>query len=185
MDSSPVYPATTIPNGSSSWFTLPNELLCWKRAAVKVVQVVFSLVAFILEETVTSCINCSPLYFFEFVSCSALLFTLLLLALLSTQLHQKVGVTYWPQLDFVYTALTALLFFISSALFAASNSGRSVEVAAVVFGFLATAAFACDVALTLMTSGLPFKNQAPGKPAGNGPAAEPSPETEELAPGNV
>ncbi|KAM9782559.1 CKLF-like MARVEL transmembrane domain-containing protein 6 [Neosynchiropus ocellatus] len=185
MDTGPVYPPTTIPNGDGSWFLLPNDYLNWTRAAIKAAQVVLSLVAFILEETVTSCIKCGPLYFFEFVSCSALLFTLLLLTLLSTALHRKVGVSCWPQLDFVYTALTTLLFFISSTVFAATNSGRSMEVAAVVFGFLATAAFLLDVVLTLRTPGFPFKKQPPGKPAGNGPEAEPSPEREELAPNNA
>ncbi|KAF3855579.1 hypothetical protein F7725_016302, partial [Dissostichus mawsoni] len=43
-----------------------------------------SLVAFLLEEVVSSCLSCSALYFFEFVS---FLFTLLLLIFLATPLH--------------------------------------------------------------------------------------------------
>lgn len=57
---------------------------------------VLSFIAFILEETVDSCFTCSPLYFFEFVSCTAFLFTLLLLVLLSTKLHEKIHIEAWP-----------------------------------------------------------------------------------------
>ncbi|KAF3855575.1 hypothetical protein F7725_016298 [Dissostichus mawsoni] len=46
-----------------------------------------SLVAFLLEEVVSSCLSCSALYFFEFVS---FLFTLLLLIFLATLLHGRV-----------------------------------------------------------------------------------------------
>lgn len=59
--------------------------------------------AFILEELVSSCINCSALYFFEFVSCMAFLFTLLLLILLATPLHTWVSLTCWRR---VVSALT-------------------------------------------------------------------------------
>lgn len=55
-----------------------------------------SLVALLLEELVHSCTSCLGLYAFEFVSCSALLFTLLLLVLLATPLHGRVGVSRWP-----------------------------------------------------------------------------------------
>lgn len=58
---------------------------------------VLSFIAFILEETVDSCFSCSPLYFFEFVSCTAFLFTLLLLVLLSTKLHKKIGIEDWSK----------------------------------------------------------------------------------------
>ena len=57
-----------------------------------------SFLAFILEEMVNSCITCSVLYFFEFVSCTAFLFTLLLLVLLATKLHTKVGINCWAKL---------------------------------------------------------------------------------------
>uniref|UniRef100_A0A4W6G5F8 MARVEL domain-containing protein n=1 Tax=Lates calcarifer TaxID=8187 RepID=A0A4W6G5F8_LATCA len=91
-----------------------------------------SFVAFILEEVVSSCISCTALYFFEFVSCTAFLFTLLLLVLLSTTLHTRVGITCWPSLDFYYTAAITLLFFISSIVFAANNNGTDLEKTAVV-----------------------------------------------------
>lgn len=55
-----------------------------------------SLVALLLEELVKSCTTCLGLYTFEFVSCTALLFTLLLLVLLATPLHARVGINCWP-----------------------------------------------------------------------------------------
>ncbi|MEQ2165983.1 hypothetical protein GOODEAATRI_022823 [Goodea atripinnis] len=68
---------------------------------------ILSLVAFILEETVTSCISCHPLYFFEFVSCTAFLFTTLLFILLSTTLHEKVGISCWLKVVFGFMAMVA------------------------------------------------------------------------------
>lgn len=55
-----------------------------------------SFVAFVMEEVVSNCSHCGPLYFFEFVSCTAFLFTMLLLILLATTLHQRVGINSWP-----------------------------------------------------------------------------------------
>lgn len=57
-----------------------------------------SLVALLLEELVQSCTSCAGLYTFEFFSCSAFLFTLLLLVLLATPLHTRVGISHWPVL---------------------------------------------------------------------------------------
>ncbi|KAF1388558.1 hypothetical protein PFLUV_G00091520 [Perca fluviatilis] len=93
-----VYSPTTAPNPKSSWFTVPSDSLDTVRCGVKGLEVLLSLVAFVLEEVVNSCVNCSALYFFEFVSCTAFLFTLLLLILLSTTLQTRVGITCWPRL---------------------------------------------------------------------------------------
>eukprot|EP00064_Thunnus_orientalis_P021108 superscaffoldBa00006209_g21263 len=68
-----------------------------------------SLVAFIQEEVVNSCRSCTALYFFEFVSCTAFLFTLLLLILLSTNLHTRVGITCWPVLVRVFCSHSYIL----------------------------------------------------------------------------
>ncbi|XP_069581784.1 CKLF-like MARVEL transmembrane domain-containing protein 6, partial [Brachyistius frenatus] len=95
---SEVYSTTTAPNPKSSCFTVPSEHLDRTRFFLKVMQVLLSFLAFLLEEVVNSCISCSALYFFEFVSCTAFLFTLLLLILLATTLHDRVGVTCWPRL---------------------------------------------------------------------------------------
>ncbi|XP_005744224.1 CKLF-like MARVEL transmembrane domain-containing protein 6 [Pundamilia nyererei] len=91
-----VYTPTTTPNPGNSFCLIPSAHLDRNRFILKVVEVVLSFIAFILEETVDSCFTCSPLYFFEFVSCTAFLFTLLLLVLLSTKLHEKIHIEAWP-----------------------------------------------------------------------------------------
>ncbi|KAM4597615.1 CKLF-like MARVEL transmembrane domain-containing protein 4, partial [Polymixia lowei] len=135
-----------------------------------------SLVAFILEEAVTSCISCTALYFFEFVSCTAFLFTLLLLILLSTNLHMRVGISCWPKLDLGYTAVITFLFLIASIVFCA-NSQSAVERTAVAFGFLSTLAFALDMGLFMKNNGFPWRTNR--RPETNG-AATPAAETERL-----
>ncbi|EGW04712.1 CKLF-like MARVEL transmembrane domain-containing protein 6, partial [Cricetulus griseus] len=49
-----------------------------------------SLLAFICEEVVSQCTLCGGLYFFEFVSCSAFLLSLLLLIVYCTPVHDRV-----------------------------------------------------------------------------------------------
>ncbi|XP_035274549.1 CKLF-like MARVEL transmembrane domain-containing protein 6 [Anguilla anguilla] len=162
----PVYnPTTTQETTSKNFFKIPTDNLDVFRFFIKVAEVILSFLAFVLEEVVISCVSCSPLYFFEFVSCTAFLFTALLLILLSTVLHQKVGIDCWPAVDFCYTGGIGLFFLISAIVFASDNGGTSVEKAAVAFGFLATIAFAVDICRFLMTKGLPFKksNPAPGE----------------------
>ncbi|XP_029283503.1 LOW QUALITY PROTEIN: CKLF-like MARVEL transmembrane domain-containing protein 6 [Cottoperca gobio] len=166
-----VYSPTTAPNPKSSWFLVPSENLDKVRCGVKAIAVLLSFVAFILEEVVTSCVSCSALYFFEFVSCTAFLFTLLLLTLLSTALHTRVGVSCWPRLDFVYTALIAVLFFVASIVFVADNSNTTVEKCAVAFGFLATLAFVIDLGWFVKTRGHPFKKNANPESSNGGPVA--------------
>ncbi|KAM4580120.1 CKLF-like MARVEL transmembrane domain-containing protein 6 [Odontesthes bonariensis] len=181
MPSTEVYAATTAPNPKSSWFLVPSEHLDKVRFILKITQVVLSFLAFILEEMVNSCISCSVLYFFEFVSCTAFLFTLLLLVLLASKLHTKVGITCWAKLDFVYTTAIAVLLLISSIVFIADNGGSGLEITAAVFGILASCAFGGDVFFFWRTRGLPF-------PDGGGPAhinggpvpVEAPPETEKL-----
>ncbi|XP_028436247.1 CKLF-like MARVEL transmembrane domain-containing protein 6 [Perca flavescens] len=176
-----VYSPTTAPNPKSSWFTVPSDTLDKLRCGVKVVEVLLSFVAFVLEEVVNSCVSCSALYFFEFVSCTAFLFTLLLLILLSTTLQKRVGITCWPRLDFVYTAVIALLFLISCIVFTSDNSNTTVEKCAVVFGFLATATFIVDLVLFVKQSGFPFKKDGTPESSNGGPAmAEAQPERERL-----
>lgn len=165
----PVYNSTTTsepPASSSQWFTVTNPNLDRSRFCVKIVEVLFSFVAFVLEEVVSSCLSCSALYFFEFVSCTAFLFTLLLLILLSTPLHQKVGISRWPKLDFGYSALICGFLIIASIVFAANNNGSEVERATVAFGFLAAFAFLADVILIYKKKGFPFlaENDEPAVP---------------------
>lgn len=172
-----VYSPTTVTNPKSRWFLVPDENLDWKRFIIKITEVLLSVVAFAQEEAVHTCVSCEPLYFFEFVSCSAFLFTLLLLVLLSTVLHQRVGVTCWRPLDFGYTAVIFVLFFISSIVFSANNSGSSLEKSAVAFGFLASLVFAVDLVLFYWIHGLPCGSAPTPETSTNGPT---TPEAEKL-----
>ncbi|XP_028254731.1 CKLF-like MARVEL transmembrane domain-containing protein 6 [Parambassis ranga] len=160
MAMSEVYSPTTAPNPKSSWCVVPSQYLDKIRFAIKVSEVLLSFLAFVLEEAVNTCTNCAALYFFEFVSCTAFLFTLLLLILLSTTLHTKVGITCWPKLDLIYTAIIALLFLISSISFASQNSGSNLESTAVAFGFLAMLAFAVDLFFLWRNQGPSFKGDS-------------------------
>uniref|UniRef100_A0A1A7XQ90 CKLF-like MARVEL transmembrane domain containing 6 n=1 Tax=Iconisemion striatum TaxID=60296 RepID=A0A1A7XQ90_9TELE len=164
-----VYSPTTAPNPESSCFKVPSKLLDKPRFILKVCEVLLSLVAFILEEMVGSCSSCNPLYFFEFVSCTAFLFTLLLLILLSTKLHEKVNISCWPKVDFVYTATITALFFISSIIFAVDNGGSDLESVAVAFGFLSTVAFVVDLVFFMKTNGFPFRDNGATDPNNGSP----------------
>ncbi|XP_069392895.1 CKLF-like MARVEL transmembrane domain-containing protein 6 [Paralichthys olivaceus] len=175
---SEVYSPTTAPNPKSSWCLVPSQHLDKVRFLIKVTEVMFSFVAFILEEVVSSCNSCFALYFFEFVSCTAFLFTLLLLVLLSTTLHTRVGITCWPSLDFWYTALIAVLFFVSSVIFATDNNGTILEKSAVLFGFMAMLAFLVDLLFFYKTSGLPC--QKPESSDGNPAVGAAQAETQKL-----
>ncbi|KAM9723781.1 CKLF-like MARVEL transmembrane domain-containing protein 6 [Menidia menidia] len=202
MASEGVYNPTTAPASKDSCFRVPSELLDMPRFILKLLQVVLSFLAFVLEELVSSCLSCHPLYFFEFVSCTAFLFTLLLLVLLSTALHAKVGVAYWPPADvfqpvpdifppvsdifssflqdFCYTAVVCLFLFISSIVFFALNGGTGLEQGAAVFGLLAAFAFGADLVYSLKTRGSPFKNGGRAPLANGVPAPGAPPETEKL-----
>ncbi|NXO25059.1 CKLF6 protein, partial [Cisticola juncidis] len=61
------------------------------RLPVKVVQAIFSFAAVVCEEVVDSCISCGGLYFFEFISCSAFLLSLLILCVYGTDLYESLG----------------------------------------------------------------------------------------------
>ncbi|XP_058232189.1 CKLF-like MARVEL transmembrane domain-containing protein 6 [Hemibagrus wyckioides] len=168
-----VYNSTTTTESQPNlrrWFMVPSTDLDFMRFCVKVVEVLLSFVAFVLEEVLSSCGSCSALYFFEFVSCTAFLFTLLLLILLSTPLHQKVGISCWPKLDFGYSLVISVFLIIASITFAAGNNGSEVESATVAFGFLASFAFLADVIIFYKTKGFPFLR----------PVNQPPPEAEKL-----
>lgn len=149
---------TTAPEPKSrKWIIVPSEHLDKVRFVIKVMEVLLSFVAFVMEEVVSNCSQCGPLYFFEFVSCTAFLFTLLLLILLATPLYQRVGINSWPTLDFGYTLAMAILFLLASIVFAAGNGQTGLEQGAVVFGFLATVAFFIDFGLFLKNHGNPCR----------------------------
>ncbi|XP_037128904.1 CKLF-like MARVEL transmembrane domain-containing protein 6 [Syngnathus acus] len=172
MAAEEVYSPTTVPNPNAVCCLVPSQYLDRVRFIVKVLEVLLSLVAFILEEVVSVCINCTALEFFEFVSCTSFLFTTLLLILLSTTLHRRVGITCWSSLDFVYTFVIAIFFFIASTAFAAINGGTSLEKSAVAFGFLASFAFMVDLFLFWRTYQLPFGKGKKARPTNGIPPAE-------------
>ncbi|TNN36663.1 CKLF-like MARVEL transmembrane domain-containing protein 6 [Liparis tanakae] len=88
-------------------YLVPHLVLRGPSPSNGVSPQLLSFVAFVLEEAVHSCVRCSALYFFEFVSCSSFLFTLLLLVLLYSFLRDRVGVACWPK---VVRAPPTLLF---------------------------------------------------------------------------
>ncbi|KAI4877812.1 hypothetical protein NFI96_022082 [Prochilodus magdalenae] len=137
------------------WDIIDTNVYVYSNVGFYLYRQILSFLAFVLEEIVNSCSSCGPLYFFEFVSCTAFLFTLLLLILLITPLYQKVGITCWPELDFGYTVAILVLFILASVVFLADNSGTSVESTAAVFGILASLAFLVDVGLFIKTKGIP------------------------------
>ncbi|KAL2084679.1 hypothetical protein ACEWY4_020197 [Coilia grayii] len=119
----------------------------------KILQLVLSFLAFVLEEIVTTCNACAYLYFFEFVSCTAFLFTLLLIVLLATKLHSKVGITQWDLVDFAYTLGIGLLFLLASGLFLnpSNNNGSDVETASGILGIIASLVFLANAAYLIKT----------------------------------
>nr|XP_055066914.1 CKLF-like MARVEL transmembrane domain-containing protein 6 [Misgurnus anguillicaudatus] len=173
-----VYNTTTEQEPKTrKFFIVPSEYLSKIRCIIKVFEVLLSFVAFVVEEIVSNCSSCGPLYFFEFVSCTAFLFTLLLLILLSTTLHQRVGINSWPTLDFGYTIGIAILFLLASIVFASGNSGSTLEQTAVAFGFLATVAYFIDVVFFNKENGMPCQKKTRQPTDGT---ARPMPESEKL-----
>ncbi|XP_059762106.1 CKLF-like MARVEL transmembrane domain-containing protein 4 isoform X1 [Balaenoptera ricei] len=114
---------------------------------LKVAQVILALIAFICIETIMECSPCEGLYFFEFVSCSAFVVTGVLLILFSLNLHMRIPQINWNLTDLVNTGLSTFFFFIASIVLAALNHKTGAEIAAVIFGFLATAAHAVSAFL--------------------------------------
>ncbi|XP_061737736.1 CKLF-like MARVEL transmembrane domain-containing protein 6 [Nerophis ophidion] len=181
MASVQVYSSTTAPNPGSSCLLIPSQHLSTHRFFLKVLEVLMSLVAFILEELVYTCVQCTPLEFFEFVTFAAFLFTLALIIILSTRLHTKLITSWVPKMDFVYTSVMTLLFLLASIVFAALNGGTALEKSAAVFGFIATAVFLFDVVIFWRTCGIPFnKGEKAAQSDGNLSAAAAPTETEKL-----
>ncbi|KFZ66100.1 CKLF-like MARVEL transmembrane domain-containing protein 6, partial [Antrostomus carolinensis] len=52
---------------------------------------ILSLLAVICEEIVEDCFKCGGLYFFEFISCSAFLLSLLILCVYCTDVYETFG----------------------------------------------------------------------------------------------
>ncbi|XP_035192299.1 CKLF-like MARVEL transmembrane domain-containing protein 4 isoform X4 [Oxyura jamaicensis] len=98
---------------------------------IKLAEVVLALIAFICIETIMECSPCEGLYFFEFVSCSALVVTGVLLLMFSLNLHTRIPQINWNLTDLVNTGLSTFFFFIASVVLAALNHKTGAEIAAV------------------------------------------------------
>ncbi|XP_038248286.1 CKLF-like MARVEL transmembrane domain-containing protein 6 [Dermochelys coriacea] len=148
MDHSAVYNRTTEPqsepSASASASACTIRRLTRQRLLLKAAQVLLSLLAFILEEIVESCILCGGLYFFEFISCSATFLGILILIVYCTPAYEKVEKGKLSKLDFWVTTVVGVLFFIASIVFATTSDKSSVETVAIVFGFLASIGFLAD-----------------------------------------
>ncbi|KAG5271234.1 hypothetical protein AALO_G00177400 [Alosa alosa] len=149
MADSQTYNTTTAPLDQNQKSNKFGHLGIW-GFVLKLAEVFLSFLAFVLEEVVSTCNACSLLYFFEFVSCTAFLFTLLLLILLASSLHKKVGINSWDRLDFVYTILITVLFLLASGLFLWNNSGSVLEKAAGGFGLFSSVVFSINVIYLFM-----------------------------------
>ncbi|XP_037371717.1 CKLF-like MARVEL transmembrane domain-containing protein 4 [Talpa occidentalis] len=127
---------------------------------LKVAQVILALIAFICIETIMECAPCEGLYFFEFVSCSALVVTGVLLILFSLNLHMRIPQINWNLTDLVNTGLSTFFFFIASIVLAALNHKAEAEIAAVIFGFLATAVYAVNTFLAVQKWRVSLRQQS-------------------------
>ncbi|XP_063011312.1 CKLF-like MARVEL transmembrane domain-containing protein 6 [Melospiza melodia melodia] len=148
---SAVYNATTEPEAKNPR-RLPlgctlRHLRGW-RLPVKVFQTIFSLVAVVCEELVQECYNCSPLYYFEFASCSAFLLSLLFLYVYCTDLYESLGEDKVRKLNFL-TVLLIVAIFLSASILLSANCNEPEEYAACVFGFFATSVFVAELVIEI------------------------------------
>uniref|UniRef100_A0A8D2JJD7 MARVEL domain-containing protein n=1 Tax=Sciurus vulgaris TaxID=55149 RepID=A0A8D2JJD7_SCIVU len=136
-------------SGASSPYqpTTDPDYLGGTLGRLKVAQLILALIAFICIETIMECSTCEGLYFFEFVSCSAFVVTGVLLILFSLNLHMRIPQINWNLTNLVNTGLSTFFFFIASIVLAALNHKTGAEIAVVIFGFLATAAYAVSTFL--------------------------------------
>ncbi|XP_009699348.1 PREDICTED: CKLF-like MARVEL transmembrane domain-containing protein 6 [Cariama cristata] len=106
---------------------------------------ILSLLAVICEEIVQDCIECGGLYFFEFVSCSAFLLSLLILCAYCTDIYETSGEDKVQRVNCGAVTAIGVCFLLASIVLAATSSGSAVEKAACVFGFLASGAFVAEI----------------------------------------
>lgn len=123
--------------------------LKWPRRTLKILQLLLSLLAFVCEEVVSQCTLCGGLYFFEFVSCSAFLLSLLMLVVYFTPVYARVDAVKVKLSDFYITVAIACVFLLASIIFVSTHDKTSAEVAAIVFGFLASFMFLGDFFIML------------------------------------
>ncbi|XP_072574339.1 CKLF-like MARVEL transmembrane domain-containing protein 4 [Paramormyrops kingsleyae] len=126
-----------------------NEYLRSNFGVLKIIEVVLALISFICIETIMMCLPCGGVYFFEFVSCSTFVVTGVLLLLFSLNLHTKVTHINWNLTDLLNTGISTFSFFLASLVLVALNHTSGAEIAAGIFGFLATAVYAFNTVLAL------------------------------------
>ncbi|XP_062845716.1 CKLF-like MARVEL transmembrane domain-containing protein 4 [Trichomycterus rosablanca] len=136
----PVYPGAVFRNISCN-----TRYLTSQPGILKILQVVLSLIGFICIETVMMCSPCAGVYLFEFVSCSAFIFTGGLLLVFSLNLHTKVHQVNWRLTDLINAVCSTLLFFIASVVLAALNHQSGAEIASVIFGFVVTVVYGVNM----------------------------------------
>ncbi|XP_044944942.1 CKLF-like MARVEL transmembrane domain-containing protein 6 isoform X2 [Mustela putorius furo] len=121
-------PARGARSGLAAYFSLGR--LPMRRLALKALQLLLSLLAFICEEVVSQCTLCGGLYFFEFVSCSAFLLSLLILIVYCTPVYDQVDTPKVKQSDFYLTAGTGFVFLLASIIFVSTHDRTKAEIAA-------------------------------------------------------
>ncbi|XP_029445270.1 CKLF-like MARVEL transmembrane domain-containing protein 6 [Rhinatrema bivittatum] len=171
----PVYKDTTERN-SSAQSCLGLSTLKLPRLIFKVAQLLLSLTAFICEEIVEHCTQCGGLYFFEFVSCSALFLSILALLVYCTRLHEKLGLEKVKKLDWWFTLVVGILFLLASIVFAATNDATTLEKVSIAFGFLASLAFLIDLVF-IVKEGIKPCQKAAKKPSNTNGGKAQGPET--------
>uniref|UniRef100_A0A2K5LLM3 MARVEL domain-containing protein n=1 Tax=Cercocebus atys TaxID=9531 RepID=A0A2K5LLM3_CERAT len=122
-------PARGPRSGLAAYFFL--DRLPGPRRVLKGLQLLLSLLAFICEEVVSQCTLCGGLYFFEFVSCSAFLLSLLILIVYCTPLYERVDTTKVKSSDFYITLGTGCVFLLASIIFVSTHDRTSAEIAAI------------------------------------------------------
>uniref|UniRef100_A0A8D1W0G9 MARVEL domain-containing protein n=1 Tax=Sus scrofa TaxID=9823 RepID=A0A8D1W0G9_PIG len=152
-------PSRGARRGLSSYFTLKR--LKGPLRILKFMQLELSLLAFICEEIVSQCTLCGGLYFFEFVSCSAFLLSLLILIVYCTPVYDKVDPEKVKPSDFYITAGIGFVFLVASVIFAFTHDNTYAELFAIGFGFLASLSFLFNFFLMAYEK---FKQPRPRKP---------------------
>ncbi|KAF3827067.1 CKLF-like MARVEL transmembrane domain-containing protein 6 [Mirounga angustirostris] len=157
--------------GLASCFSLGRLPL--RRLALKGLQLLLSLLAFVCEEVVSQCTLCGGLYFFEFVSCSAFLLSLLILIVYCTPVYDQVDSTKVKQSDFYITMGTGCVFLLASIIFVSTHDRTKAEIAATVFGFLASIMFLSDVVIMFCERRQESQMRKPEATRRSGPLTEP------------
>ncbi|XP_018596965.1 CKLF-like MARVEL transmembrane domain-containing protein 6 [Scleropages formosus] len=126
---------------------LPGVSVGGSHIVFTVVELLLSLTAFILEELIITCTSCLPLYYFEFASFTASLFTLLFLIVGFMDLPRTLDIPWLSCLELFTKMAVCALFFIASIVFFYNNDRTQLEMTAMAFGFLATFVFMTDIGI--------------------------------------